>query len=747
MRTSLITYRNKVCSSLSFFYSPFHTHLHYTVFPSSFIHSASISIPPHQFSPTHFKSRGNTVFFNEKDDNFSANKLLLRVSPKYLNVSTWKPENVCGFLLDCRKSGFDAETIECLWEFFWRVDGNYEGFNHLPKSFEVLCSMLINVGMFREVELLLSVAENRGILIDSDEIYSGLIEGYVSAGDFERAVSVYDRIKRQQRLVLSLSCYRSIIDVLMKERKVERVISVYEEAVEAGFEFGDDETRNLETLIGFLCFNGKITEARKVLKKIVATGWKPSRVVLSEVANVYCEKRDFEDVLNFFSEMKCAPDIVVGNRVIHLLCTHFDIRRADLFLWKLEQLGFSPNEITFGIFIGFCCRDGRLRDAFCYLSDIFNRGLKPDRRSYNALISSIFKAGMTEHARHIYNDMIDNGIKPNMATYRALLAGYCKARQFIEVKLLVDEMTNYGLLHLSPLEDTLCKAFCVLGFDPLTVKLKRDNDLKNFRTEFFDDLGNGLYLDTNLDVFEKTISSVLEESLVPDFNLLVSRLFDDQNAKEVVLKFDEMAHWGQELSPPVFSAFIRLLTHSNLMHQILTRRFGRPETASNLLDQILKMRNVPETSSYDYDCVVQSFCNYNNLNCAMQFLTEMLDRKLKPSLDTWDLIIEKLCLQRHATDAEGLLNSMLNVGQAPTKKMYLSVIDRYRIENNLTKASELLHMMQQHGYEPDFTTQWSLISSRLNNSHDRQGSHQGFLSRLLGGSGLFAEGGPKSRRG
>ncbi|KMS99258.1 hypothetical protein BVRB_2g046940 [Beta vulgaris subsp. vulgaris] len=1227
--------------------SLFHLKFHQFILSAFFTSSSSSSNSSDKLSNTQLKSprvlvplvgklvlSKYTHLLNSQSDNFnianlSLNQLLLNISyvspgicRKFFRVSCWKPEYMLEILLSFQLSrenlGSNVEVVKSLWEIFRRVDGGNVGFKHLPRSCEVMASMLINVRMFREVEYLLSSVKNQGIFVGNDEIFSGLIEGYVNLGLSERALLMYDTMKGLC-LAPSLFCYRSLLGILIEEGKVDQAIRIYEDGVEVGFE----EVKNLESLIGFLCRDGKIREARKLLKKIVASGWKPSLVILSEVADVYYEKKDFEDLLSFFIEMKCAPDTLVGNKIIYSLCSNFNIRRANSFMWELENLGFIPNEITFGIFISWSCLDGKIKDAFAYLSEILFRGLKPDRHSYNALISGLLKAGMHELAREILNEMIDNGIKPNLATYRAFLAGYSKARQFDEVKLMMSEMANYGLILLSPSENPISKAFSVLGLNPLTVKVKRDNDIKNFRTEYVDTLGNGLYLDTDVDEFEKNVMGVLEESLIPDFNLLVIRQCNLKNGQEALLMVDEMLQWGQDLSLPVLSALVRLLCESkchikeipalldkvfqlfvkldhktlnftaevlskngfvdqsrSLLHEMHKRhlpifhatytstlvavcklgstsdilycwglarkdhwspewgdfiivldslcqrkmleellelfdvmlasnpylgiqicdvflekissagftdmgdilvttlkqknidlhhsvyshiikgycqekrfsealrtfdkiraqtlslsqdallllipklckvnrlkeavalkdavlknhpsaffslhnaliigccranivveaeglfleillknihpddevinallqahcqssdlktanellcfmvkrkmglslssyrdflyllckkgmfhsawslkslmlvenkspysiihniyifqlfktgkcllvdaflgeleesglqldevgynflvhgfsvckdmtksikffnemilkglkpsnrslraaigylcrngkvqdalqlsnqiesrgwnvcptvhyaileglffdgrihfaerylarimkkvltpetiyynnlirnfcRYGRVETAVSLLEQMLKKKSIPDRSSYD--CIVQSFCGYNHLECAMDFFNEMLHRDLKPNIRTWDMIIQKLSKTGQTKEAESILILMIEVGENPTKGMYTSVIDRYRMENNLFKASELMDRMQQQGYEPDFSTQWSLISS-LSNFTDQKSNigTEGFLSKLLGESG-FPSGSTKSK--
>ena len=112
-----------------------------------------------------------------------------------------------------------------------------------------------------------------------------------------------------------------------------------------------------------------------------------------------------------------------------------------------------------------------------------------------------------------------------------LIARYYKARRFDEDKKIDYQMVNNAFIELSSLEDPLSKAFVVLGLDPLVIRLRRDNDVGLSMAEFFDDLGNGLYLDTDLDEYEKKVSKVLEGSTRPDFNSLIMNEFSSGNFK------------------------------------------------------------------------------------------------------------------------------------------------------------------------------------------------------------------------
>lgn len=67
----------------------------------------------------------------------------------------------------------------------------------------------------------------------------------------------------------------------------------------------------------------------------MVSGLELSSIVINEIASGYCENKDFEDLLSFFTEMKCSPIIIAGNKVVHCVCS-ISGTSADLFLQELE---------------------------------------------------------------------------------------------------------------------------------------------------------------------------------------------------------------------------------------------------------------------------------------------------------------------------------------------------------------------------------------------------------------------------
>ncbi|KAF5735550.1 pentatricopeptide repeat-containing protein [Tripterygium wilfordii] len=507
-------------------------------------------------------------------------------------------------------------------------------FKHLTPSCEVMASMLVHVGMLREVELLLLGMENQGITFHSAVTFGNLVGGYLGRGETGRAFFVYNQM-RGQGLIPPLSCCSALLHHLVRIRETQLAFRVCLDMVEIGINASDLGKSSVDNIVRLLCSEGMIQEARNLVKKAMALGFEPSSLVIYEIACGYCENKDFEDLLGFFVQMKCPPDVLTGNSIINTICSYFGAERADFFRQKLEQLGFQPNEITFGVLIGWSCHVGNLRNAVTYWSETLSRGLKPHICSYNSLISGMFMQGMWEHVQAVLDEMVDRGTTPNLTTFRILLAGYCKARRFDEAKNMIPEMVNRGFIESSSPEDPLSKVFTVLGLNPSAVRLKRDNDVGFLKTEFFDTLGNGLYLDTDLDEYEKRVNDVLQESTIIDYNSVVMKECSDGNYSAAVGLVNEMVQWGQGLSLSVFSALLNGLCTSRL----------HVRASAYLLDQVPKLTN--QLDQETLNLLVQAYCKKGLTYKGSILFDGMQQRNLTIHGKTFSLLIKGLCKMKN----------------------------------------------------------------------------------------------------
>ncbi|XP_071706467.1 pentatricopeptide repeat-containing protein At5g15280, mitochondrial [Rutidosis leptorrhynchoides] len=580
-------------------------------------------------------------------------------------------ELVVGFESNVGKLGIDAKKVGSLFGFCkWVCSNNKKGivFKHFDQSFKIMVGLLVRVGLYKDAEWVLLLMEKEGILLDDCEVFSNLIEWYVGVFELEKGIYMYDRM-RALNLVSSSSCYRTLVNYLICKRQSECLFRVYGDMVDGGL----GEKDIYENVIRALCRAGKVLESRILVKKADANGIKPNYVILDAISSGYCEKKDYFDLLSLFSDINCVPDVAIGNKIIHSMCQNLDVDKSLKYLEDLQDLGFNPDAITYGILIGWSCKEGNLKKALIFLSNFLSKGLKPHKYSYNAIISGVFKEGMWNHAKEIVLEMEDEGVTLDISTFRVLVAGYCKSRKFDEVKVIIEMMVNKGLIKLLPLEDHITKAFSLLGIDPLAVKVRRDNDVALSRTEFYDSVGNGLYLEGDVIEFDRTMINVLNDSMIPDYNCLIVNDEGFSNYKAV----DELVQWGQELSFAAFSTLVNKFRASNSGFKTITTLLENMPKLYENLDQ--------ETLNF----LIRAHIKRGFLHKAKKLYDEMVKENAKIENETYSALVTGLCKKGNSKDLLECWDLVQYKKWLPTLKDYKTLI--YSLcENNMLSQSLFL---------------------------------------------------------
>lgn len=680
---------------------------------------------------------------------------------RFWRVSVPKPQDVLEILLgfDCDSGDRDTELkkIGALWGLFRWASERVGTFEHLPQSCRIMAKMLVRVDLFEEAEGLLSRLDGKAILMDYHEIFDDLIVKYKNECDFQGAILKYNQMRRLG-LTPSFSSCLLLLEFLVQMNEAYLAHQMYLDISKMGMGKSLAENKIHEGVVRLLCMHGKVQDARNLVKSMLNFGIQPSNLVVDAIVSGYCNKKDYKDITGLFLELGLLPNVVVGNKVIFSLCRDFGAETANLFRQEFEQLGFCPDEVTYGILIGQSCREGKLRSGFIYLSEVLSRYLRPSIYSYNALMSGLFKEGMWKQSRDILQEVDDSGLVPNLSTFKVLLAGFFKARQFGKVKEIVSRMGDRGLIQSSLLEDQLSIALTLLGLCPLAVKIKRDNDIKSSRTEFFDELGNGLYLDTDLDKFNKSIDKVLDDSMFPDFNSHILENLANNDIRIALGMMDEMEQWGQELSLSTLSTLLlglsaspisiktmsRLLDKTsksldqldqrtlNLLIQKYSKR-GLTYRAKMIFDKVRKMQMEIENETYTtllmglckkgnlkilrnswklacesnwspepkhVKALLDRFCQPEVLNVALELLEVILLKSSYRPLDAIHLLIEKFCSRGLTSAANVLVDELAKLGRVLDEMTCCFLISGFLKEKRIAEAFMMVDVMVENNFVP-----------------------------------------------
>ncbi|KAI7752454.1 hypothetical protein M8C21_020346 [Ambrosia artemisiifolia] len=606
-----------------------------------------------------------------------------RVTRKLWRKFELDPQDVLELLLGYQsfgiKLGVDVKRVASLFNIFKWVSSRTKkdrSFKHLDQSFKIMVRLLVRVGLCKDAEWVVLEMDKNGILLDDQEVCCDLIEWYVSIDELEKSVDMYDRMTRLN-LVPSLCCYRTFVNYLVDRNESKLVFRVCGDM----FDMGMVEKDVYEKVVQVLCGVGNVLESRNLIKKAYVCGMKPDSLVLDAIASGYCEKKDYDDLLSLFVEMSCFPDVMVGNKIIHSVCQNLGVDKAFAFLKELERLGFTADAITFGILIGWSCKEGQLRNALLCLSNVLARGLKPHKYSYNAILSAVFKHGMWNHANDIVLEMEDEGVTLDMSTFRVLLAGYCKNRRFDEVKVMIEKMAQKGLIELSPLQDPISKAFLLLGTDPSVLRIRRDNDVAFSKTEFYDSVGNGLYLEGDVVDFDQSMIKVLDDAMVPDYNLIFLK---DDGLNTV----DELVHWGQELSFAGFATLMKRFHVSNSGFKTLTTLLEKiPNLHNNLDEETLNL-------------LVQAYAKRGFVHKSKKVFDKMVKKKVLITRETYSALVSGLSKKGNSSDLRECCDFIQNKNWLPSLNDYRTLI--YSLCNNKMVVESLSlfeHAMMDYPHE------------------------------------------------
>uniref|UniRef100_A0A6V7QS67 Pentatricopeptide repeat-containing protein n=1 Tax=Ananas comosus var. bracteatus TaxID=296719 RepID=A0A6V7QS67_ANACO len=596
--------------------------------------------------------------FTEKSSLRDVLKMGLNLSPetirRFSRVPELKPEGFLEILLGFG-SDVNLRTVDFLWNLFKWAERQSSEFRHLQKSYEIMVSMLIKAPMLEEAESLLLSVEVSRVFSDASIMFSEIIQGYTEACKLDNSMALYD-LARDKGLIPSGSCYQALLRFFIRKGKVEAVLRVYMDMLEFGLGSYSEE-HALHFVILELTKKGKIVDALSIIRRVKNSGVEASRGALSAIAEGFCQKKDFNDMLNFLEEWRHIPEVSVCNKIAASLCANLGTQESWLFVQKMEIL------------------------------ECFSRSVEPKAYAYNALISGVFKEGLYRHAKYVFNDMVERGLIPDLSTFRILLAGYCKHRKFDEIEQVLSDMNNYSVNSLAPVECALSKALTFLGLDYLGVKVKRDNDVGLPKAEFFDSVGNGLYLETDSEKYETLLDEIIDTGMVPDFDSAIITECKHGNIESALELKDEVIQWGKKIA---------LATYSELLKRLFAIP-SRVKEAMSLVEQFPEFLN--QLDSETLNLLVRTLSKNGMVASARLILEQMLRKELLVERDTYTCLLMNLCEERNTVGFWECWEQAKRSNWSPTRKKIIVIISCLCKQGMIKDALELIDGIVNHSAE------------------------------------------------
>ncbi|KAJ9147596.1 hypothetical protein P3X46_029740 [Hevea brasiliensis] len=632
--------------------------------------------PSHQTSKTY-----NVIaqFLLSKCALFFDRELLLNISEakpdiarRFRRILRLKPE-------DYERVANEVTKVESLWWLFkWASDQ------------DKLCLGAYSHGMLREVQLLHLAMERQGILLDKNEIFSKLIDGYVGAFDLERAMLVYDRI-REQGMVPSLFFYHNLIDVLVRRRITQTGIS----------------NGGIRKVFRLLCGDGMVQEARNLMKKVMALGFEPSSLIIDDIAFCYCEKNDFEDLASFFCCNEAFTKYVIKKlRAWYGTCSYNALigtvfregmwKNAQNILVKMVEKGVAPNLSTYRTLLAGYCKARQFDEVKMMVHKMVNYAVMPNLANQlgdevlNLLVQAYCKGGLTYKGRIIFNEMLLRDITIENGKYTAPMVGLGKRG-------------NYQDFH-SGLQD--CKSLVGCLFNHRTLK-------------------KALGLLESILVFHPHLRSeicrmLVENQSVTDFTCIARKLPSYRR----VMQGEKDTMLARNLVPCLYVSLILILQLckiDRLDKAVALRQMvigfcmiGEVGEAANVVQDMLLKELFPDAEIYNM--LFQGYCEANCLRKVKE-LGVLIRKFSSPSISSYqnlvrlimyhNLIIYKILFFYHFSDGNSLLvdellNELQEKGLLLDEVAYNFLIYGFSKCKDVSGCLHYLSTMISKGFRPSY---------------------------------------------
>ncbi|XP_024021620.1 putative pentatricopeptide repeat-containing protein At5g08310, mitochondrial [Morus notabilis] len=326
-------------------------------------------------------------------------------------------------------------------------------------------------------------------------------------GESNAAFEVNNRLNINVRPVTS--CFRIVIDGLLKTDKLEESYELLRDMEDSGLEPTQFTHNSLygclsrredvagafhmvkrmrmrghkpwikysTLLVKQLCKHGKVVEACNFLHDMLQEGFLPDIVAYSAALNGLVKTQDVDSALRMFKEIcaqGCCPDVVAYNILINGLCKATRMQEAEDVVNEMLVKGLVPTVVTYNLLIDGWCKIGDIGRAMEFLSRMLGEKIEPSVITYTTLIDGLCAVGQSNDALMLLDDMRRKGCAPNRITLTALINGLCKCGRPDTALVYLHEMEEMGMKPDNFVFIALVSAFLSVSNQPMAFEILQE---------------------------------------------------------------------------------------------------------------------------------------------------------------------------------------------------------------------------------------------------------------------------------
>ncbi|XP_021730413.1 pentatricopeptide repeat-containing protein At3g54980, mitochondrial-like [Chenopodium quinoa] len=382
-------------------------------------------------------------------------------------------------------------------------------------------------------------------------VMTSLITGYCELGDFESALSLFKKSIEDE-----LSLHRVTFSVLfhgyLNKSDMEGAIEVFNLMIKKGFKPGPNITFSLirgllgvqswekayeqlkiavesgsinyfqyRFLMTWLCFEGKVDEARQLWDKILETEslptimsdqyfgskkkrnagnsedmvgkkLRPNAATFTAIMWGHFKKGEVEQALKLFDEImnrKIVCEAYTYNTIIHGLCLNGQTSEARKMLESFTAVGkFIPSISTYNFIIEGFIREGNMESALSVEAEMREKGIFRETMLKKYQVDMLCNSTRLECVVKMVREKLNKGYELEVPAYEPIISGVCRRRWMKFALMFYLELLEKGLYPSQHIMNCMVEGYQKEGKNDILPKIalppkKRNMNRKKKRIE------------------------------------------------------------------------------------------------------------------------------------------------------------------------------------------------------------------------------------------------------------------------
>ncbi|XVE90761.1 hypothetical protein DITRI_Ditri20bG0103200 [Diplodiscus trichospermus] len=652
------------------------------------------------------------------------------------------------------------DVLSCLKFFDWA--GRQPGFHHTRATFYAIFKILSKSKLMSLMLEFLQDFMGRGY-IHSIRFHDTLVMGYAVAGKPGMALQLFGRM-RFNGLDLDAFSYHVLLNALVEESCFDAVDVIAKQIIMRGFD--NDITHSI--LVKRWCKQNKLDEALAYFRCFADSGKHVVGTAVSIIVDALCKRKRFKQAATLLDEFRehnvpmehaygiwlrnlvqrgmlngalqlvdrnklldgNVPPLFRYNILVLKLLRENRLKDVCDLLIEMEKVGISPDKITLNAILCFFCKAGMVDVAIELYNSRSEFGLSLSSMAYNYLINLLCWNGETDEACGVLRNSIDEGCFPGQKTFAILADALCREGKLDKMKQLLFFALERNFIPSNSVcckfIAALCKANRVEDGYLIHDELSRMTKSTAMRTYFH--LIHGFSKSNRGDIAATLILEMQAKGHRPTkklFRTVICCLCSTQNPENQFFKLLEMQLSQFQPCSDTFNFFISGAGHAKKpelareVYEIMQRSGIEPVLKSDIymLYSYLKNGRISDALMFFsdvrlrrsigpkfYSAMVVGLCKADKADYALNFMREMRENNVVPSMDCYEHLIHLLCrkksydlvvdlvnnLEKTRGHASSFIGNVLLLNSCKTKELYEAWIRLRKVHDETSPEISLL---------------------------------------------------------